>query len=444
MRLRKIVLWGFMFIVACLCFAETDAQEIPVVVPAPVLPAVEEAQEAAPMGTQERPIVSDDYLVQPGDSLLVSVTGGASFAFPQLVTPEGKLVPLIPFTAGGISREVGVLPMGEESLVPLGEMRVSGHTLREVREELAGLYSRYLRGVECAVVLLKLRTFRVFVLGQVRRPGVYWATPVDRASEVIARGGGLAESGSPSQIQLQRLGKLAARVDLNRFQLRGDLTANPYVQDGDVLFVPPMASSVTVRGAVFGSGTYRLKTSALTAESERISEGTYELLEGEGVRAVVAKAGGVTPWASLRDAYVERTVSSTKVRVAKNLGKILAPGGEQNDAPLQNGDVLVVPGVPEQIYVRGAVTAPGAFPFQADRKIGTYLGLAGGPTNRALLSGAVVIRTDGSKVRASEDLVPDRGETIYVPEQSFKWWQDYLSVASVVSTLVISWYTLTK
>jgi protein involved in polysaccharide export with SLBB domain len=305
-------------------------------------------------------------------------------------------------------------------------------------------YSMFFKRCFVSVSLAALRTFKVFVLGQVARPGIYTGTPVDRVSQLIRRAGGISSAGSPGRVELQREGKLFATVDIYQFESGGEIVSNPYVRDGDVVFVPPMVSSVTVRGAVFGSGTYRLKTSALTAESERISEGTYELLEGEGVRAVVAKAGGVTPWASLRDAYVERTVLGRKVRLAKDLRKILAPGGEQNDAPLQNGDVLVVPGVPEQIYVRGAVTAPGAFPFQADRKIGTYLGLAGGPTNRALLSGAVVIRTDGSKVRASEDLVPDRGETIYVPEQSFKWWQDYLSVASVVSTLVISWYTLTK
>lgn len=390
----------------------------------------------------ERPIVSDDYLLHPGDSLMVIISGRTHFSFVTLVAPEGKIFLQIPSETILRSEKLGNF---QNPFEIIGEVPLDGLSIKEARELLNKEYSRYYKGIQTSLILVAFRRFKVFVVGEVFRPGIYTATPVTRVSEVV-NWAKLKGTASRGRIELQQRGDVASLVDLHRFEMTGDPTSNPFVEDGDVISVPPMKESVTVMGAVYGSGVYELRVSALTAEQTRSSEGNYELEAGERVSDVIQKAGGVTPWADLSHSYIERSNPDPthRKRIPVELHHILIGEDPSKDIELVNGDLLVIPSLEDKVYVEGAVNEPGSYLFQPNMTVKEYIGQAGGPTERAKLSNTKVKRANGSLFKESEVTEIKRGDTIIVSRIRFKWWEDYLTVATAATSLVIAWLTISK
>jgi protein involved in polysaccharide export with SLBB domain len=388
----------------------------------------------------ERPIVSDDYVLHPGDSLMVIVSGRTHFSYITFVSPEGKIFLQIPTQIGLGMEKLGQLNHPFEII---GEFSLDGLTIGESREQLQKEYSRYYKGVNVSLILVAFRRFKVFVVGEVFRPGIYTATPVTRVSELVnwARLKGTASRG---KIELERYGKSVASVDLHRFEEKGNLWVNPFVQDGDIIHVPPMKAFVTVAGAIYGSGIYELRISALTAEQTRESEGIYELEEGEKVSDMIQKAGGLTPWADLSNAYIERSNPDPthRKKLEIELHHILSGEDLSKDIAMWNGDLLVIPSLEDKVYVEGAVNQPGAFIYQPNLTVKEYIGQAGGPTERGKLSGVKVKRAGGNILKDEDVEVIKRGDTVIVPRIRFKWWEDYVTVATAATSLLIAWLTI--
>ena len=390
----------------------------------------------------ERPIVSDEYILHPGDSLMVIVSGKTHFSYVTLISPEGKIFLQIPMEMS-LGRER--LPSLQFPYEILGEISIDGLSIKEAREFLQKEYSRYYKGVQVSLILVAFRRFKVFVVGEIFNPWTYTATPVTRVSELV-RWAGIKGTSSQSRIELKRKGEVITLVDLERFEDTGDLRVNPFVEDGDIITVPAMKASVTVSGAVYGSGVYTLRVSSLTAEQTRESEGIYELEEDERVSDLIRKAGGVTPWADLTHAYIERSNPdpSHRRKIDIQLHHILSGEDPSKDIELANGDLLVIPSLEDRVYVEGAVNEPGSFLYQPNLTVKEYIGQAGGPSERAKTNKVKVKRSDGTILKAHEVTAIKRGDTIIVPRVGFKWWEDYLTVATAATSLVIAWLTISK
>jgi protein involved in polysaccharide export with SLBB domain len=264
------------------------------------------------------------------------------------------------------------------------------------------------------------------------------ATPIHRVSTVIDTAGGISAIGSHANIELKR-GTLTSIVNLDEFERTGNIQANPYVQDGDVILIPKMKMSAVVKGAVFGKRAYELRVAELTASRERTSEGLYELIDGERVSDMLSKAGGITPWADALHAYIER--DNQKLYI--NLHAVIVDPDTSENLIMRDGDVLVVPSVNSVVYVQGQVVTPGALAFQPYLRVSDYIGIAGGPLNDANTSGSYIQRAR-SKIPTKDDPFVEEGDIIFVPRQGIKWWQDYLEITSVIATLVIAYLSITK
>jgi protein involved in polysaccharide export with SLBB domain len=383
-------------------------------------------------------ILPEQYFLQSGDKVVVALSGAINFAYETIVTPEGKIFLQTP----GEQRLDG-----EMLLEVIDEVVVSGLNLTQAGELLTRSFSKYFKNVEVRVSLIELRTFSVFVAGAIVNPGVYEASPILRVSQVLDTAQ-LKGNASQSRIQLIRDGE-TVMVDICEFHITGDPEGNPYLRDRDIIFVPEMKASVIVKGAVYGRGAHRLRMGEMTDEQSRTSEGTYELLRGERVSDILKKAGGTAPWADLRNAYLERLLAeqSGTARVDLDVKKIVSGNDPEADVLMQDGDVLVIPSVEEKIYVIGAVTEPGALGYQSTLSVTDYIGLAGGPTERANLKGIQILRADGTRVRVRFGLEsPElrQGDTIVVPEVTLKWWQDYVTIITAVSSVIISWLVIAK
>ena len=333
----------------------------------------------------ESPIISDQYYLAPGDRLQVTVQGSVTYSYEALVTYEGKVNVRIP-----IGRD-------EQDVVDV--VMVSGLTLADAQDTLTVVMSRLFKTARVKLTLTGLRSGIVFVTGEVLSPGAYDALPVERVSQIISRAGGIAPLGTRTHIELIRGGVVYSIVDIERFELSGDLEANPYVQSGDVIQIPKVRGLCTVRGAVFGRGVSRLR--APTSETpeatrERVSEGIYELTEGMRVSEVISKAGGVTPWADMPNSYVDRLVvggGGVRKKIPIDLRRIIFEQDSARNIEMANFDVVVVPAFDTLVYVEGEVTNPGPFPYYPSLRAGDYVGQAGGPTMYASSRSLSVLRS---------------------------------------------------
>jgi protein involved in polysaccharide export with SLBB domain len=374
----------------------------------------------------ESPIISDKYVLMPGDRLLVTVQGSVTYSYDAWITYEGKL---------NVS-----IPVSTTKLEVIDVISVSGLTLAQAQDTLAATMSRYFKSVRIKLTLTGLRSGIVFLTGEVEYPGAYNASPVERVSQIIARAGGLAPLGSRTRIRLIRNGQVHSIVDIERFETSGDLLANPFVESGDVIQVPAVEGLVTVKGAVFGRGEYRLRISALTTEKERISEGIYELKPGERVFDMIAKAGGITPWADLSNSYIERLVvggGGARKKIQIDLRRIIFERDSSGNIDLANTDIIVVPPINTLVYVEGEVTTPGSFKFGPNLRAGDYIGQAGGPTSYANARAGYVLRA-GHRISTRGNPIVEPGDIVMLPRQGIKWWQDYISILSAVGIPVAS------
>lgn len=377
----------------------------------------------------EAAIIAEQYTLMPGDGLLVNITGKTNFSYNTTVTYEGKLVIKLP--VGSTMSEQGTLIPRVDAVDALV---VSGLSITAAQDHLSKTFGQYLKGVAVKLTLVSLRKAIVFVTGEVQNPGVYTATPVERVSQIIEKAGGVTPIGSRSNIKLIRNNIQQTDIDIEKFEMDGNLEKNPRVESGDIIHVPQVIGIVTVKGAVFGRGESKLRTSALTTEKERISEGVYELTQFNKISDMISKAGGITPWADLAFAYIERLESDKggRIRIPIDLYKILFEKDSTKDLLVRSGDILVVPPMNTLVYVQGEVTSPGAFLFTANLKSSDYIGQAGGPTNYAN-NRSVYIRRQGEKISAKNNPLVEPGDIIYVPRTSFKWWQDYATVISAIA-----------
>lgn len=387
-----------------------------------------------------QPLVNDDYILMPGDSVVVMLTGATNYSYITGITYEGRI--LINLPVGPVSASTSMFQSGPAGFspglqyTPVDAVAICGLNLSAARDSLDRVFRRYFRGTRCGITLLAVRTTFVSVVGEVSRPGIYKPTPLHHVSAVIDTAGGTTTFGSRSRIELRRAGKLYQIVNLDSFARTGDFGTNPTVLDGDVILVPRMIKAVVVKGAVFGKGVYRLQISQLTAERERISEGLYELNDGERVSDMISKAGGLTPWADFGNAYVERAGG----RIKLELDSIIADEQSEYNIRLQDKDALVLASVRSFVYVSGQVVNPTSYTYLPNLRASDYIGLAGGPLEGAEINGAYVVRGK-KRLAARADPVIEAGDRIFVPKQVFKFWQDYVEIGSVVASLFLSYLT---
>ncbi len=377
----------------------------------------------------ESPIISDQYFLAPGDRLQVTVLGSVAYSYEALVTYEGKVNISIP------------VAKNEQDIIDV--VPVSGLTLAQAQDTLTMVMGRLFRTAKVKLTLIGLRSGIVFVTGEVRNPGAYDALPVERVSQIITRAGGIAPLGTRTHINLIRGGVVCSIVDIERFEISGDLNANPYVQSGDVIQIPTVEGLVTVKGAVFGRGESRLRaptTEAPDLTRERTSEGIYELIPGARVSDVVSQAGGIAPWADMSSSYIDRLVvggGGARKRIPIDLRRIIFEKDSAGNIDMANFDVVVVPPFDTLVYVEGEVTKPGPFPFVPGLRARDYIGQAGGPTLNARRASAYIVRA-GKRLSVRANPVVEPSDIVVVPRVAVKWWQDYVTIFGAVAVPVAS------
>ena len=136
-----------------------------------------------------------------------------------------------------IDNFVTIGPTGNLIVPEIGPINVLGKTLadvdREINEEIKQVY----KSAKVSIDLIRFRQFKVLVYGAVNRPRYVKMAPVSRFSEAINEAGGLQKYADLDRAVLIRANK-STNIFIKEFLLYGDVKNNPYLTDGDKIFVP--------------------------------------------------------------------------------------------------------------------------------------------------------------------------------------------------------------
>ena len=260
--------------------------------------------------TLSKPVAPEKYVLGPGDQLAINLWGEYDSFEQYTVSAEGKV-----------------------SIPTIGQLKFKGLTLAEADALLRNEVVKYYRNVKSGISLTSLRSFVVPVLGAVKQPGNYKATLDKQVSDLIETAGGVQPGGSQRHIQILQDGKVRTTSDLTAFLRRGQMEANPYLRDGDVIYVPPVRGDFIT---VFDDGA------GLGDENAVALPIMYELVEGQRFSSVVSDLGGVNPAWDKENAYIIRQVtgSGDSQRIPVDLSQSVIRPDDSKDIVMQGGDEL--------------------------------------------------------------------------------------------------------
>lgn len=279
--------------------------------------------------------VGPDYVVGPGDALAIDVWGGVSRRLYRTVDREGRV-----------------------SLPEVGPVLVSGKSLADVQQDLQQTLRTQFRDISADVSLSRLRTIRVYEVGDIQSPGAYDVSSLSTPLNALFEAGGPTARGSMRIVKHYRGDQLVQEVDLYDLLLHGVKSGIERLENGDTVLVPPMGPQVTIEGMVRRPAIYELK-------DEKTLASALEL------------AGGLLPTATLRHVEVERIEAHEKKTM---LSLDIPDAGDEAEVTkkleafqIQDGDkIRVYPIAPynqNAIYLEGHVLRPGSYSYRDGMRV---------------------------------------------------------------------------
>ena len=274
-----------------------------------------------------------DYVLGPGDQLVIDIYGASQKSYQLTVSPEGAVT--VP----------GYGP------VQVGELTVAA-AQNKVRSGLGGRYS----SSDVKVSVGQTRTILISVMGEVKVPGTYHLSAFASVFHALNMAGGINELGTLRNIKVFRGGRQVTVVDVYEYILHGRLAGNIRLKEGDVVQVGAYDCLVGVTGNV--------KRPMF-----------YEMRRTESVKTLIGFAGGLTG-----DAY-RKSVRLTR-HSGERYGVYNIDEFEQATFRVEDGDAVEVGSMLNRFEsvaeVSGAVFRPGQY----------HIGDGGVTTVRGLIEAA--------------------------------------------------------
>jgi len=301
-----------------------------------------------------------DYKLGPGDHVLVNIWGHVDMQLELTVDREGKV--FIP---------------------KVGEIIVWGLTMDEFKQRLdQGLSSAY-SDYELSISLGKIRRIKIFVYGEVKKPGGYTLSSLATLFNALHVAGGATVNGSLRTIKHIRHTKILSEIDLYRFLLTGDNSQDAELQSGDVIFVPVVGPRVSVTGEV--------KRPAV-----------YEITGGERLRDLIGLGGGSTAQAFLEMVDIDR-IGSDDNRILLTLDISSDKSESENNLELADGDRVNVSSIYDSlkntVVLSGHIKHPGRYELTEGMRVSDLLGCGELLIKESYLERANLFRTKHDMTR---------------------------------------------
>lgn len=272
--------------------------------------------------------VGPDYVLGIGDSLMVNMWGAHSERLSTFIDRQGQVV-----------------------LPEAGPILINGLTIGQAQSAIQKALSTQFQDVHVEISLGRLRTVRVYVVGDVQRPGAYDVSSLSTPLSAFIAAGGPTARGSLRILQHYRGKQLVGQVDLYDFLLHGIRSPDDRLLPGDTVMVPPVGPQVSLGGMVHHPAI-------------------YELNGEQNLKQVIDLAGGVLAVASLKQINIERIEPQDRhtmlsLDLPGNAGEV---SQKLEGFKVQGGDDVVIsqilPYNQQTVYLNGHVYRPGKYPYR--------------------------------------------------------------------------------
>jgi protein involved in polysaccharide export with SLBB domain len=271
--------------------------------------------------------VGPEYVLGPGDYLILNLWGSRNERIARTVDRQGQI-----------------------GLPEAGSIMISGLTIGNAQVEIEKALNMQFQNEHVELSLGRVRTVRVYIVGDVQRPGAYDVSSLSTLLSALYEAGGPSSRGSLRILRQYRGKQLVREVDLYDFLLKGVREEDDRLLPGDTILVPPAGPQVTVQGMV--------RRPAI-----------YELNGEQGLDQILELAGGVLVSASLKQVNVERI----DAHQSRTMFSLQLPDDQAElhnklaGFKVKDGDSVeitqILPYTDQAVYVQGHVLRPGKFPY---------------------------------------------------------------------------------
>ena len=305
------------------------------------------------------------------------------------------------------------------------------------------------------------------IRGEVYKPNVFPYAANTKLEDLIIMAGGLTESASTVRVDVTRriIDRKGTKKQKEIAQTFSFGVKDGFVVEGEPGFVLEPYDQVFVRR----SPGYSEKVN-VTVSGEVEFEGDYSLnVRNERLSDVLEKAGGLTEFAYIEGARLERLMTPEEYKQAQelmdmvasnnnisgndsivvpqvsrtypvgiDLKEILANPHSAIDPVLQDGDVIVIPQYMTTVSVSGSVRKPNSVVYDPKMKLKDYISEAGGYAERARKSGTFILYPNGhikelGRNASAKDIMG--GSKIIVPQKGRSQWNLATTLTSVTTSV---------
>lgn len=330
----------------------------------------------------DAPVIAKEYVVGPGDRLLLSIWAPSPVTENLVVSPEGLIV--IP----------GVQIVD-----------VRGATLAQAKERVIAAAGQKFRNVQITLTLTMPRKVTVTILGSVPTEGRKTVRASQRVDDVIelaneiptgrldvdqyeSKMDDFRRGRSERKIVLQHRTGERQMVDLPLYRATGAGRLNPYLQEGDIIFVPIRTEADNLI-AIYGGA---------------IQHARFEFVEGDSLSHLIGMGMGFDPQSDPAHAVLYRLDPAGTRMDSLAVDARAVADHRVADVALRPGDRLVIPrrvidAGNFSVTIEGEVARPGTYPVTRDRTtLRDVIMMAGGTTARANLNAAQLYRMHGGEM----------------------------------------------
>lgn len=296
-----------------------------------------------------------NYTLGPGDQIIIDIWGAAENNYQLTITPEGAI-----------------------QISGLGPIYISGMTIEEasnlIRSRLSEIYAGLTgdrKDTFIQVSLGRVRTIKVNLVGEVRKPGTYNISSLSTVFNALYASGGPSSNGTYRNIQVIRDGEIIENVDLYDFLVYADQSSNVRLSDQDIIRVGTYSNRVSLNG-------------------QTKIQGLFETKDGETLGDLLEFAGGFN-----QQAYKERIKITRNTDTERKIVEVDYP--EDIDTKLKSGDEVLVSKILDRyanrIELQGAVFREGEYALEKNPTLYTLIQNADGLLGHAYMERAIIYRT---------------------------------------------------
>jgi protein involved in polysaccharide export with SLBB domain len=289
----------------------------------------------APM---DRVPVPADYLIGPGDELLIRVWGKVELQSRVVIDRNGQIF-----------------------LPKVGTLTLAGLRYDQIDSCVRAAIAKLYKDFDLNVTVGQLRSIQIFVLGSARQPGVYTVSALSTMVNALFASGGPSATGTMRHIELRRGGHTVTEFDIYDLLRNGDKSHDAQLLSGDILYIPPVGPQTAILGSVKEPGIYELK-------------------DGTTIASILKDVGGLSNLASSDRVLLERIENHRWRQVDE-----FALDGSGMQRHLRDGDILRIFPIPPRfenaVILRGNVAQPGRYLWREGMRISDLI-----PTRDTLLT----------------------------------------------------------